>query len=121
MAAPGRESVSWPGLPRLLFDLARVKDRATDTTAADAQAGAVVAQAVRGAAPVVTGYLAGSVSSSGPEIGFAYYGTFVDKGTSRMAAHPFVSEGVTVALEGAETAYAEHLQDAFAPVIGSHY
>ena len=117
----GRESVSWPGVPRLLADLERVKDRAEDTSHADTVAAAALRQGIGAAAPVRTGYLAGSVASGVGEVTFAYYGTFVDKGTSRMAAHPFVSQGVSSALSGAETAYAEDLADAFAPVIGSHY
>lgn len=117
----GSDPVSWPGIPRLLADLERVKDRAEDTRQADTEAAGELAQGISAAAPVRTGYLSGSVGSQGAEVTFAYYGTFVDKGTSRMAAHPFVSQGVSSALTGAENAYADHLQDAFAPVIGSHY
>jgi hypothetical protein len=117
----GREAVTWPGLPRLLYDLERVKRAAEDTTAPDAKAAAELASGISAAAPVRTGYLAASVGPSGAEVGFAYYGTFVDKGTSRMAAHPFVSQGVSVALTQAEDVYAEHLEDSFRPVIGSRY
>jgi hypothetical protein len=116
-----RDAVTWPGLPRLLADLERVKRAAEDTGAADAQAAAEIARGISAAAPVRTGYLAASVGASGADVGFAYYGTFVDKGTSRMEAHPFVSQGVSVSLAGVEDVYSEHLQDAFAPVIGSHY
>lgn len=113
------DGVTWPGLPRLLVDLGRVN--VEDTTQADTEAAGITRQGISAASPVRTGYLAASAGVYGGDVTFALYGRFVDQGTSRMAAHPFVATGVASVISRVENVYAEHAEDAFDPVVGSHY
>lgn len=115
------DGLSWPGVPRLLADLERVRRAVEDTSKADAEAAGVLRSGISAASPVRTGYLAGSVSAYGSSVVFADYGAYVDKGTSRMAAHPFIASGVEATVSRVEDIYAEHTEQAFGPVIGSHY
>jgi hypothetical protein len=116
-----REAVTWPGLPRLLADLGRVRDAVEDTTTPDEAAAGIFRTGLSAYAPVRTGFLAGSSYTSGPDVLMASYWSYVDGGSVRMEAHPFVSQGLSAVLSGAEDVYAEHLRDAFAPVTGSRY
>lgn len=107
-------TVNAPGLPALLRDLDDLAARVADTDAPDSEAAQLVAARVRARAPRRTGYLANSVTASGPRVEvMARYAPYVE------ARHPFAAPAA--AATPISDPYEQHIEQATADSIRSRY
>lgn len=103
-----------PGLPALLRDLDDLVRYVADTDAPDREAAGLVADAVRSRAPRRTGYLANSVTPSGPVVDvMARYAPYVE------ARHPFAAPAA-LATDIAPP-YERHVEQALPATLRARY
>lgn len=104
-----------PGLGALMADLSRMGADLEDTTDLEAATADEVASKIAGAAPRVTGRLAGSVGPSpfGVEVSAPYAGPIQGGWPARgIEPNPFVDRGVTAAVPGVEALAVDHCREA---------
>lgn len=83
------------GAARLAADLREVGERLADTRAVEDQAAAVIAADATRRAPRRTGRLASSVAAAGGRVNVAApYAPYVEYGTRRTRAQPFLAPAV---------------------------
>jgi hypothetical protein len=107
-------TVGASGLPALQRDLADLAARVRDTDAPDSAAAGIVASRVRARAPRRTGYLANSVTASGPRVEvMAPYAPYVE------ARHPFAAPAAAEA--EISQPYEQHIEQALPDTLRARY
>jgi hypothetical protein len=107
-------TVRAPGLPALLRDLDDLAGYVSDTDAPDREASQLVASAVSARAPRRTGYLANSVTPSGPVVEvLARYAPYVE------ARHPFAAPAATSV--DIAPPYERHVEQALPATLRARY